>query len=113
MRRSISVVAVLCLCSVLSLIVAPASAQEAGSDSQRKLINRVVPMYPPLARTMNVHGSVRLQAIVAPNGTVRTIEGKGGHPLLVQAAENAVLKWKWVPAKQETRENVEIRFNPD
>jgi TonB family protein len=113
MRRLTQVVALLLVSWTLFLATPPASAQQSDSDSQRKVVNRVVPTYPPLAKEMNVRGAVRLEALVEPNGRVKTVAIKGGHPLLVQAAESAVKKWKWAPAKQETREDIEIRFNPD
>lgn len=111
MRLSRLAVAVLLIS--LSSAALPLCAQQAQPDSQRKVVNKVMPMYPPLARTMNVRGAVRLDVLVEPNGSVKTVETKGGHPLLVQAAEGAIKKWKWAPAKEETHENIEIHFNPD
>jgi len=96
-----------------ALMLAPAFAQTPDpSENTRKVINRVAPSYPELARTMNVKGSVRLEALVAPNGTVKAVKVIGGHPLLVQAAERAVLKWRWEAARQESNEAIELRFNP-
>ena len=96
-----------------ALMLTPAFAQTSDpSENTRRVINRVTPSYPELARTMNVKGSVRLAALVAPNGTVKTVKVIGGHPLLVQAAERAVQKWRWEPARQESNEAIELRFNP-
>jgi TonB family protein len=86
--------------------------QPGPSESARKVVNRVVPQYPGLARTMNLRGTVRVEALVLPNGTVKSVEVKGGHPVLAQAAENAIHKWKWQPAKTETREPIEVQFDP-
>jgi TonB family protein len=97
----------------VALCIPLAGAQQNSIESTRKLTNRVVPVYPELARTMNVKGSVRLEAVVAPNGIVKSVKVIGGHPVLVQAAERAVQKWKWEPAGHETSEAVELRFNPD
>ena len=77
------------------------------------MTNRVVPAYPELARTMNVKGIVRLDVLVAPDGTVKSVKAIGGHPVLVQAAERGVQKWKWEPAGRESNEVVELRFNPE
>ena len=74
---------------------------------------RVVPAYPELARAMNVRGIVRLDVLVAPNGTIKSVKVIGGHPVLVQAAERAVQKWKWEPAGHESNEAIELRFNPE
>jgi len=83
--------------------------QSAGS---RKLLQRTAAPYPPLARTMALQGTVRVEAVVAPDGSVRTVEIKGGHPVLAQAAAKAVREWKWEPAKSESRETVEVKFSP-
>jgi len=37
---------------------------------------------------------------------------RGGHPILAEAAEKAIRKWRWQPAAHETREPVEVKFNP-
>jgi hypothetical protein len=55
---------------------------------------------------------VRAEALVAPNGTVKFVDVKGGHPVLVEAAQHAIYKWKWAPASHETRELIEVRFDP-
>lgn len=86
-------------------------AQEV-SEGSRKVLNRVTPQYPSVARPMNIQGSVKVEAAVAPNGTVKSLQIKGGHPLLVQAAQNAIRQWKWEPASRETTESIEIKFKP-
>jgi TonB family protein len=88
----------------------PVLAQDAGSN--RKIVNKVTPAYPPLAKDMRISGNVKVEAVVSPNGTVRTVDIKGGHPVLAQAAADAVSKWKWEPAKNESREPVELKFMP-
>jgi TonB family protein len=88
-------------------------AQQEQSESVRKIVNRVSPQYPEIARTMNLAGSVKAEALVEPNGVVKSVEVKGGHPVLVRAAQNAIYKWKWAPAAHETREAIEVRFNPE
>jgi len=100
------------LCAVM-LVPAFAGAQQNSSDIARRVINRVVPAYPELARTMNVKGIVRLDVLVAPNGSAKSVKVIGGHPLLVQAGERAVQKWKWEAAARESNEVVELRFNPE
>jgi TonB family protein len=87
-------------------------AQEA-SENARKIIVHVDPQYPAVAHNMRIFGVVKIEVVVLPNGTVKSIAIKGGHPLLVQAAQNAVREWKWAPAAHETREELEIHFNPE
>jgi len=87
-------------------------AQQEPSESSRKIVNRVTPQYPEIARSMGLAGSVKAEALVAPNGVVKSVEVRGGHPVLVRAAENAIHKWKWAPASHETRESIEVKFDP-
>ena len=81
-------------------------------EGTRKIVNRVMPQYPGMARAMNIQGSVRLEAVITPNGTVKHFEVLGGHPVLVQAAQNAIREWKWEPSSHETKESIEIKFKP-
>jgi TonB family protein len=97
------------LVSALTPNLAP--AQEA-SETIRKVITKVVPQYPLLARSMNIAGTVKVEVVVAPNPSAKSLEVKGGHPVLAASAQNAVRQWKWVPAAHETHESIELRFNP-
>jgi TonB family protein len=99
------------LIAILTFAPSHALAQET-SESGRKLVSRVVPQYPNIARSMRIRGTVRADVLVAPNGKVTSIEVKGGHPLLAQAAQEALRQWKWEAASHETHETVELRFTP-
>jgi TonB family protein len=83
------------------------------SASGRKIVSKSDPRYPDLARSMRLQGTVKLSVLVGPNGSVKSIEALGGSPLLVKASQDAVSKWKWAPATQETTERIELRFSPD
>jgi len=85
-------------------------AQETEVASTRKVVSQINPVYPALARNMNIEGTVKLQVTVLPNGTVKAVHALGGHPVLVQAAEDSVCKFRWVPAKEESTEVVELKF---
>ena len=100
---------------VALLAAAPAlPAQDAQvSAHARKVVNRVIPSYPELARKIGIKGTVRLVAVVAPNGSVKLIQPLGGNPLLVKSAEEAVMNWKYAPTGEETREQVELHFSPE
>jgi TonB family protein len=86
--------------------------QQSTGDSTRAIVRKVVPLYPDAARRINLSGTVKLLATVAPNGTVKSIQPMGGSPLLVQAAQEAVYRWQYAPANSETKEPIELRFNP-
>jgi TonB family protein len=60
---------------------------------------------------MNLHGVVKLEVRVAANGTVKSIQIKGGHPMLAQSAETAVGHWRFEPAAHETTETVQVKFD--
>ena len=97
------------LAAVLSLVAVSGQAQASG---KRRLLSHAVPAYPELARRMSLHGVVKVDALVAPDGTVKAAEVKGGHPLLAPAAVDAVLRWKWESAPHETHEIVALKFSP-
>ena len=62
-----------------------------------RLINKVEPVYPPLARNARVQGQVVLTAIISKDGTIQDLRVLSGHPLLVQAALDAVRQWRYKP----------------
>ena len=103
-------VAIFVLASILMLAPSHAPAQET-SEVLRKVVSKVVPQYPGLARSLNLQGIVRAEVLVGPNGKVKYVEVKGGNPVLADAAQSALRQWKWEPSAHETHESVELRFN--
>jgi protein TonB len=61
---------------------------------------------------MNITGTVKVIAVVAPDGKVKSVVAAGGHPLLIEAAQQAISQWKFAPASAESREVIELHFNP-
>jgi TonB family protein len=102
----ISGVAALCL-----LYPLPGRAQQ--DEISRKVKSKVSPTYPELARRMSISGVVKVQVVVAPNGAVKSTKVVGGHPLLVNAAVDAVKKWRFDAASEETTGLVEFKFDPN
>jgi TonB family protein len=87
------------------------SAQIGTTDeSKRKIKTRVAPIYPELAKRMSVGGKVKIEVVITPDGHVRSTKVVGGHPLLVQACQDAVKEWKFLPAADETTQIVEFTF---
>jgi TonB family protein len=93
-------------------LITPAAAV-GQEEVTRKLKSQVAPVYPDLARKMNISGVVKLQITIAPNGTVKTVKLVGGHPLLANSAMDTVKKWRYEPAKDETTTVVEFHFDPN
>jgi len=81
-----------------------------SSGSERKISSRVAPVYPELAKKMHIHGVVRVEVIVRPNGSVKSSRVLGGNPVLVESAQDAVGKWKFEPTPAETTEIVQLAF---
>ena len=61
------------------------------------LIQRVQPVYPVLARQARIQGTVVLRAVISREGTIEKLQVASGHPLLVQAAMDAVRQWRYRP----------------
>ncbi len=102
----------LILCFVAGFVPAGLAQSPQVSDAGRKLIRKVDPAYPEMARRANLAGTVKVYAVVAPDGTVKSVEPVGGSPLLVQASEAAIKQWKFAPASAESKELVELHFHP-
>ncbi len=81
-------------------------------EAKRKIVSKVLPVYPELARKMQISGTVRVEAVVAPNGKLKFTTVIGGSPVLAVAAVDAIEKWKWAPAPQESKELIELNFHP-
>ena len=100
--RNIGYITLLCI-----LLIASAGADD---DKERKLVSRQDPQYPAIAKQMNLHGTVKIRVWITPQGTVRRSEYIGGHPLLAQAAIDALKDWKYEPNNHETTTVVEVHF---
>src|SRR6266851_3447285 len=68
-----------------------------GNVQAARIVNRVQPVYPPLARQTRISGTVRLHAIIGKDGAIQQLEVMSGHPLLQQAALDAVRQWRYQP----------------
>lgn len=87
-------------------------AQSGSTDeSKRKVKTKTAPVYPDLARRMNVTGKVKIEVVIAPDGHVKGTRVVGGHPLLVQACQDSLKDWKFVAAPEETTQIVECDFH--
>lgn len=82
------------------------------AQNERKVKSSIQPAYPELARKNNIQGIVRLQIIIAADGSVKEVKVLGGSPVLAQAATDAVKKWKYEPASTETSAIVPFHFKP-
>jgi protein TonB len=92
---------------------------EVNSEVQQgKLLVAIPPRYPPLAQRSRIQGTVRLEAVIAKDGTLIEIKALEGHPLLIEAAIEAVRNWRYLPTvfngnpvEVQTLIDVDFRLN--
>jgi TonB family protein len=99
--------------AVAVLLLGASGFSQTGTtdESKRKVKSKTTPVYPELARRMNVSGKVKIEIVIAPDGHVKSTRVVGGHPLLVQVCQDAVKEWKFMPASEETTQIVEFEFH--
>jgi protein TonB len=109
MGRLGNLVAALTVCAVLS----PGTGRtQEQNHAERKVINRIAPVYPALAKRMHVSGVVKLEVVIRANGEVKSTSALGGNPVLIEAAVSAVQKWKFESAHEESSETIQLVFPP-
>jgi protein TonB len=91
---------------------APAVPARGGQVHEARLIKRIAPNYPNLARQEHISGVVRLLATVGKDGRVKKTSVLSGPPLLRQAATEAVQHWLYSPALLDG-EPVEVETQVD
>ena len=77
--------------------VTPQRIRVGGNVQAANLIRRPKPAYPPLAKQARIQGMVKLNAVIAKDGTIQDLKAVSGHPLLVPAALEAVRQWLYKP----------------
>jgi TonB family protein len=107
MRRK-AILIVIALVALTTVTAAQDNAQPASGG--RKVVLRVAPNYPELAKRMHLHGIVKVEAVVRANGSVKSSRVVGGNPVLAESAADAVAKWKFEPASDESTELVQLTF---
>jgi protein TonB len=78
-------------------LAAPSKIRVSSGVAQGLLVHQVKPSYPQLAMQARIQGTVVLQAVIAKDGTVQDLRVVSGHPMLVQAALDAVKLWRYKP----------------
>lgn len=112
MRRLVAVASLVLVLGTVVLNESRSLAQD-QPEGTRKIVSRVPPVYPDLARRMQLRGTVKVEATVNASGKVDKTEVVGGSPVLASAAVEAVTKWRWADAPHETKELIEIKFHPE
>lgn len=64
---------------------------------EARLIQRVDPVFPPIAPMMHLSGTVKLHAIISADGRIEELTVVSGNPILARAAMEAVSQWRYRP----------------
>ncbi len=75
----------------------PKRIRVSSGVQEAKLVHRAQPVYPSIAKQARIQGTVRLEAVIAKDGTIKNLKVIEGHPLLTQAAVQAVQQWRYEP----------------
>ncbi len=97
---------------------APASSgplRVGGNVQEAKVLRRVAPVYPPLARQARISGVVKLEALIGKDGRVKKVSVLSGPPPLRQAAVESVQRWVYQPTLLdgqpiEVLTNIDLNF---
>ncbi len=112
MRKAI-LVALGAVALIVGMTAAAPAAHAQDTIGGRKVKSKPQLVYPELAKKMNIAGSVKVEIVIAPNGTVKSVKALGGHPLLIDSALDAAKKFKFEPGPEETTADVKFDFNPN
>jgi periplasmic protein TonB len=77
--------------------VTPQRIRVGGNVQQAMLVAQPRPIYPPLAKQARISGTVTLNAVIGKDGHIANLSVAKGHPLLIQAALDAVKNWIYKP----------------
>jgi protein TonB len=61
------------------------------------LLQKTIPVYPPIAKAARVSGTVVLQAVISKSGTIENLKVISGPAMLQGAAQDAVRSWRYRP----------------
>jgi periplasmic protein TonB len=68
-----------------------------GNVQAAKMVRQITPVYPQIAKTAHVQGTVVLHAIIAKDGSVQELTYVSGPALLMRSAMDAVRQWRYQP----------------
>jgi len=78
----------------------------------RKALSNPAPTYPDVAKRLRLVGTVKVQVVIGADGKIKETSFVGGHPVLVNAVEEALKNWKYAPGSGETTALLEFNFHP-
>jgi len=93
----------------------PKRIRVGGRIQAARALHKVAPVYPMEALEQGISGTVRLEAIIAADGSIKQLRTIKGDPLLVEAARVAILQWRYRPTRLngeavEVLTSIEVNF---
>jgi protein TonB len=85
----------------------PQRIRVGGNVEAAKLERQILPVYPQIAKTAHIQGTVVLHAVIAKDGSIQELTYVSGPALLMRAAMDAVRQWHYAPT-QLNGEPVEV-----
>jgi TonB family protein len=95
---------------ICQVVVATILLGALAHAENRKAVANPTPEYPEIARRMNINGVVKVELVIGADGTIKSAKVLGGHPVLADAVQKALQKWKYAPGPSETTMQLEFRF---
>jgi outer membrane biosynthesis protein TonB len=108
--RSVKAKRAAALAALVAVTAGAPSAVRAQSEEKRPVKHLVTPVMPELGKKLNLSGTVRIEVVIAADGTVKRTRVVGGHPVLAAEAEHAALKSTFESASHETIETIDFKF---
>ena len=78
-------------------VAAPQKLRVSQGVAEGNLLRKIEPQYPQMAKVAHIQGDVLLAATISKGGSIENLHQISGHPILVQAAMEAVKQWKYKP----------------
>jgi protein TonB len=75
----------------------PQKLRVSSGVAEGNLLRKIEPQYPPMAKVAHIQGDVLLAATISKSGVIENLHVVSGHPILAQAAMDAVKQWKYKP----------------
>ena len=101
------------LMAAVLVCIRPLGAQTHEQTTvERKVVTRVEPDYPETLKRLYIGGVVKVEAVVAANGSVESTQLLGGSPILGQSAMKAIKQWKYAPSGAKEKLIVQMEFDP-
>lgn len=95
----------------ISVLIFTLSGALLAESVDRAILKQQTPEYPAILKKLGIGGTVKLSALVAPDGSVKKTKIAGGNPMLGEIACVAVSKWKYATASQPSNQPIEMTFD--